>query len=424
MKTRRIILITAVVLIMVFATIPVLAQEEEEEEGPVEITMWTWFDDFRDVFPQVVEDFNESQDDIRVEQEIYSLDEYLQILQSSVAAEEEPDIFGPHTQVRGFGEEDVVIDFYEYMDDEFIDRFSDGTIQQYTWNDKLYALPWTAQTFGVFYNKEIFETYDLEIPETWSEMVEVATKLREDAPMIQPIAFGNSGQWMGADFFLPLITQTTDDPSLVIELDRRMDDSRDVSWNSEPVVEAFEIVETLVNEEVFAPGANGLSDDQATNMFYNGRAAMYFAGSWMPQTFALEAPEDLDWGVFKTPANGEGNRHWTGNESGANLSVSARSDNIDEALEFLEYLYSPEVYSQAMVDAKGMPAMKEVVDKIEDPAVRKMTSWLEDGAPHILYGEGSWDAVANAVQGVVGGEMSPEEAAEQIEEDVQKAKSR
>lgn len=409
-------ILLVVILSLIFVSIPAAAQEDE----PVTITMWTWFDDFRDVFPELVEEFNASQDEIYVEQKIFSLNEYLQILQSSIAGEEEPDILGPHTHVRGFGEAGVVIDFKDYLDEDYIDKFTDSTIKQYTWNDSLYALPWTAQTFGIFYNKDIFEEYDLEIPKTWDELIALGDEIREKTNRIQPMAFGNRGKWMGCDFYLPLITQVTDDPTLVLDMDRKSD----VGWNRDATVEALELVQRLVNEEVFAPGANGLSNDQAINMFYNDRAAMYYAGSWIPQTFSLEAPDDLNWGVFKTPAYKEGKRHWTANESGANLSVSARSDHIEEAVEFVKYMFSNEVYAEAMIEAKGMPATKEAISMIEDPVLRKMTSWLEDGAPHILYGEGSWDAVANAVQGVIGGQLTPEEAAEQIQEDVERALSR
>jgi ABC-type glycerol-3-phosphate transport system substrate-binding protein len=415
MLKRLIVIISLVMLVM--ASSVVMAQE------PVQITMWTWFDDFRNVFPEVVEEWNATHPNIQVEQQIFSLNEYLQIMETSVAANEEPDIFGPHVHVKGYGEAGVAIDFYNWLDEDFINRFEASTINQFTWNGHLYALPWTAQTFGIFYNKDIFEEMNLEIPETWDDLIEVAHKIREQSNVIQPIAFGNRGKWLGCDFFLPLITQVTDDPTLVLELDRDMDPEWDVSWNSEPVIEALELVDRLVKAEVFAPGINGLSNDQAVNMFYMGRAAMLISGSWMPSTIDLEAPDTLNWDVFQMPAYREGARHWTGDESGANLAVSKRSEHIEEALEFLKYLYSSEVYKEAMIKAKGMPAMEETVKHLEDPIVKKMASWLVDGAPHILYGEGTWDAVANAVQGLMGGQLTPEEAAAQIQRDVEKARN-
>jgi hypothetical protein len=56
--------------------------------------------------------------------------------------------------------------------------------------------------------------------------------------------------------------------------------------------------------------------------------------------------------------------------------------------------------------------------------MKEMTSWLVDGAPHILFGKGSWDAVGNAIQGIFGQTLTPEAAAAQMEADVVAARGR
>ncbi|BER93367.1 ABC transporter substrate-binding protein [Atrimonas thermophila] len=418
MRKTLLILVMVVLLSVGMLTSAIWAQDA------ITIRMWTWFDDFQTAFPKIVEKWNTAHPDIRVEQQIFSLNEYLQKLQAAVAGGSEPDIFGPHVMVRSLGEAGVSLDLNQYLDEEFLSRFTPGTIRQFTWNGHLYSLPWTAQTFGIFYNKDIFARMGLKIPETWDELIETSHTIRAMDSSIQPLPFGNRDKWLGCDFFLPLITQVTDDPTLVLDLDRRLNPERKVSWNSEPVIEALRLVEKLVKEEVFAPGINGLAYDQSLTMFYMGKGAMFYCGSWLPVTIDREAPEGFNWDVFETPAYAPGKRHWTGNESGANLAISARSKHIKETIEFLKFMYSPEVYTEAMIEARGMPAMPEILAGLENPIVKKMASWLKDGAPHILYGEGSWDAVANAVQGLMGGQLTPEEAAAQIENDVQRARSR
>ena len=79
-------------------------------------------------------------------------------------------------------------------------------------------------------------------------MIEISHTIREIDGSIQPLPFGNRDKWLGCDFFLPLITQVTDDPTLLIELDRRTDSEREVSWNSEPVIEALELVKNWLKE--------------------------------------------------------------------------------------------------------------------------------------------------------------------------------
>lgn len=411
------VLFTTALAVLLTFSIPVLAASHDT---PVEITMWTWFTEFRGVFPEIIEDFNETHEDIKVKNQFIGLSEYLQKLQSAVSGKNEPDIFGTHVNAKSYGEEGITIDLKEWVDEDFLDRFFEGTIKQYTFNDRLTALPWTAQTFGIFYNTKIFKEQGLETPNTWDELIDVSNKLRENG--VKPIAFGNRGKWLGTDFFLPLITQVTNDPELVLRLDREWSDS--IGWDSEPVVEAYELLDKLVENDVFVEGLNGISNEQARIMFYNGQAAMFIQGSWEPGTAAQQAPEDFSYDVFQMPALSSNQSHWTGNESGAQLTVSARSEHKPEAIEFLKYLYRSDVYAKAMIEGKGMPAMPETIPELEDPIIKKMTGWLSNGAPHILYGAGSWDAVANATQGLMGGNLTPKEAASQIEEAVERARER
>ena len=52
-----------------------------------------------------------------------------------------------------------------------------------------------------------------------------------------------------------------------------------------------------------------------------------------------------------------------------------------------------------------------------------MTSWIEDGTDHILFGKGSWDAVSNTCQGILDGSVTPEAGAAQIQKDIMASRS-
>jgi len=397
---------------------PTMAPAQAE---PVELTMWTWYGEQEDEFPKLDEEFNETHPGITMENRIYGSGEYLQVLEAAIAGGKGPDIFGPHVHAIEYGLAGQSIDLIDALGEEFLSRFFASTRRQFTAEGKQFALGWMAQTFGFFYNPPLFEAAGVDTPETWDELMDISDDIRDSG--VIPWAFNNAGRWLGADFFLPLITQATDDPELVYDLDAHTKPG--VSWNSEPVIEALTLVDRLVKANLFQEGVNGTDWDQSTGMFYSGKSAMFFAGSWVPQGIVQDAPPEFakTYRMYETPAWAEGKRHWCGNQAGAALGVYAHG-HIPEALEYLKFIYEDERYSGTMNNSLSMPSTMAAAELVEDPIMKEMTSWLKDGAPHILFGKGSWDAVGNAVQAVTGQLLTPEEAAEQMENDVVDARSR
>jgi len=389
---------------------------------PVKITMWTWYGEQEKEFPKLDEEFNKAHPDIIVENRIYGEAEYLPVLEAAIAGKTGPDILGPHVHAIEYGLAGQTVDLNETLGEDFLKQFFPSTRRQFTAEGKQYAIGWMAQTFGFFYNPPLFEKAGITTPpETWDEVIEVCQQIK--AAGIIPWSFNESDKWLGADFFLPLITQATDDPNLVYDLDDHTKEG--VSWNSEPVIAALDLVDRLVKAEVFQEGALGTDYDQATALFYSGKAAMYFAGSWIPQGIVQNAPPELaeTYRVFKTPAWASGKRHWCGNQAGAALAINANG-HVEQAAEYLKFIYEPDRYSKTMNSSLAMPSTEAAAAKVDDPIIKEMTSWLVDGAPHILFGKGSWDAVSNGVQAVFAQEMTTTEIAKQMEDDVVAARSR
>lgn len=396
------------------------AEEEKAEAQPVaeptKVLIWSWYSETEEALNKAIDEFNQSQSEISVEQRVYGSSEYLQVLEAAIAGGKGPDVFGPHVHAVEYGLAGQTIDLIESFGEDFLVKFFPSTRRQFTAEGKQFAMGWMAQTFGFFYNPALFEQAGVaETPETWDDLIAIAGKIREAG--IIPWAFNNADKWLGADFFLPLITQVTDNPDLVYDLDEHT--KPDVSWNSQPVIDALGMVAKLVKAKVFQDGVNGTNWDQSTALFYSGKAAMFFAGSWVPQGINMNASPEFaqSYRVFRTPAWASGKRHWCGNQAGAAWAVYAKG-HIAESIKALNYIYEDDRYVRIMNESFSMPSTIEAAKQVEHPIMKEMTSWLPDGAPHILFGKGSWDAVSNAVQGVTGELLTPEAAAAQIEQDV------
>jgi ABC-type glycerol-3-phosphate transport system substrate-binding protein len=358
--------------------------------NPATVRLWSWYTEQKDEFPKLVAAFQDKNPNIKVEARVFGTpDQYLPALQAAVASGDVPEIFAPHTRALTYGEGGISADLKKELGDSFLSDFFDSANQEYTLNGKQYALGWMAQTFGIFYNPEIFARakVDPESIQTWDDLIAAAPKIKSVGK--ESLAISCNPTTSSLDFFLPLLTQVSDDPTFFL----RLDQLDGVTWEDPVVVQAIDLNKKIVEGKVFQPGTTGTSGPQAEQMFYTEKSAMYFSGSWSPQGFVQNASKEFveKYKVMKTPAIADGKKHWTANQAGAGFAVSETSKNKDAALTFLKFMYESGQYSPTMNNSNSMPATKSAAAQIENPIMKQMTSWLieGEGCPHIPFGNGS-----------------------------------
>lgn len=391
--------------------------------NPATVRMWSWYGEQKDEFPKLVAKFQEANPNIKVENRVFGTpDQYLPALQAAVAGGDVPEIFAPHTRALTYGTGGISADLKAALGDDFLADFFESANQEYTLDGKQYAIGWMAQTFGLFYNPDILEKagVNAESIETWDDLIAAAPKFKAADTFGVSISCNPGTSAM--DFFLPLLTQVSDDPTFFLRLDQGSDG---LTWEDPVVVQALELQKRIVDAGVFQPGATGTSGDQAPQIFYTEKSAMLFNGSWSPQGFVQNASKEFvnKYKVMKTPAIRAGAKHWTANQAGAGWAVSETSKNKDAALTFIKFLYDQANYSPTMNNSNSMPATKSAAAVIENATMKQMTSWLieGEGCPHIPFGNGTVAAADPMVQ-TFEGKGEPAEVAKQMQAAVQNAR--
>jgi len=388
--------------------------------GPVKLTVWDWYDETKDVLNKAASDFTQANPNIIV---THYVDDavYLTDLTAQLTGGVGPDIFGPNILAMQLGQAGRIIDLIPALGEDFLATFFAPTRRQFTANGKQYAMGWMAQTLGFFYNPALFAKAGItNVPETWDDFITVCQKIK--AAGIIPWSFGDSDKWEGGDFFLPFITQAADNQDLTYELDDHTQSG--ISWNSQPVIDALTMFDKLMKAQITENGVNGTAWQDATTLFYGGKAAMFYSGSWQIADIATNAPKDLasSYQIFENPAWAPGKRHWCADQAGAAFSVNAEG-HIPESLQFIKYIYDPQRYSTMMNTAFSMPSTIAGAKLVQDPHLQLMTSWMVDGCNHILFGKGSSDAVTNNIQNIIDQSKTPAQVAAQIEKDVLTSRS-
>jgi ABC-type glycerol-3-phosphate transport system substrate-binding protein len=383
--------------------------------NPATVRMWSWYGEQKAEFPKLVDKFQAANPNIKVENRIFGTpDQYLPALQAAVAGGDVPEIFAPHTRALTYGTGGISADLKPLLGD-ILGDFFDSANQEYTLDGKQYAAGWMAQTFGLFYNPDIMSKAGVDAAslETWDDLIAAAPKLK--AVGKYGISISCNPGTSAMDFFLPLLTQVSNDPTFFLKLDQGLDG---LTWEDPTVVKALELQKRIVDAGVFQPGTTGTSGQQSEQLFYTEKAAMYFSGSWSPQGFVQNASKEFvkKYKVMKNPAISAGAKHWTANQAGAGWAVSDTSKNKDAAITFLKFLYDQANYSPTMNNSNSMPATKSAAAEIQNPVMKQMTSWLieGEGCPHIPFGNGTTAAADPMVQ-TFEGKGTPADVAKQMQ---------
>jgi len=223
------------------------------------------------------------------------------------------------------------LDLYPYVQKTGFDKkFKMKEVIAPDKDGKLYCVqPGADQYFTprLWYHKDIFAKYNIQIPTTFDELVKVCETLKSKD--IVPISIVGKDGWTPNLHMLQTMIMA-EDPQVAVDLNNNKTDF------SNPVVKnALERIQKLVQIGAFAPGVTNIDYGPAIEMYTSGKAAMLAMFSWETGNIEKAAP-DTDFIVW--PSAKEGNdanasiQFW-----GAPLSgylVSANTKNPEVAANF------------------------------------------------------------------------------------------
>jgi len=136
----------------------------------------------------------------------------------------------------------------------------------------VYGLPTTPYGVCCFYNKSIFDSLNMDLPETWEEIETAAPILIENGYI--PMTFGAKDNYR-AGHFLTALSMKYYGSQLKNDLI-----SGEKAWNDPETVVLIEMIEKWYHDGLF--GSNNLAYDANGELakLENGEAAIIFSGSW------------------------------------------------------------------------------------------------------------------------------------------------
>jgi raffinose/stachyose/melibiose transport system substrate-binding protein len=378
---------------------------------------------------EIIKEFEEQNPNVTVKQEILENEQYKNKLKVLAASNQLPDV--GMTWAAGFLEPYVKGNLFAPLDDVLNsglkDKFVSGTTEAYEVNNKTYALPLELNITPIYYNKEIFSKYNLEVPKTYEDFKNIVQTLAKNG--VASIALGNKDRWTGSMWYMYLADRIGGADTLKSAI------NGSGTFEDPNLIKAAEEIQNLVKMKAFIKGFNGLSNDEAKAEFTNEKAAMYLMGTWdLPQfTTNEDIPKEFrdKVGFFKFPVvdGGKGDvDSWVGGP-GVGLFVSENSKHKEEAKKFVKF-FIEKWGEQSVTKAGVIPATKVDTANIDLPQMYiDVLNELNNASNITLFADVQMNAEAaqthlNLIQSLFGEEVTPEDFAKQHQEVLSKTQGK
>lgn len=357
-----------VIISIIIGFIVLIIFSRRQTSKPVSLEMWGIIDEPA-VFAPLINSFQENNRNISVHYVQKDSAAYQNDLLKAFAANKAPDIF------MLFGNwlpsyQDKIEPLNLKNDKDWNSLIISQTFPQVVQddlvnNDSLLGIPLYIDTLALYYNKDIFDYYNIALPpQTWDEVVKLIPKLRKINSQGQvtraAIALGTSNNidW-ASDILSELMMQLGS--SMVDKTDQKAIFDEPVIQNGLKIIpgeEALKYFTQFANpKSSLYTWENGFPN--SVSAFSQGKTAMIIGYNQAQNTIQKEAP-GLRYGIASFPLLSS-NKEKINYARTMNLVVFNRSSHLKEAWQFLKYLSQSNNSQYYFLQTKNPPARLDLI---------------------------------------------------------------
>lgn len=321
-----------------------------------EITYWSWtpsaqaqVDAFEKKYPNVKVNYVNAGT---------NKDEYAKLQNAIKAGSGAPDVVQiEYYAFPQFALSDSLLDLAPYGFGDLQKDYSTGPWGSVDFDGKIYGLPQDSGPMALFYNKEVFDQYGLEVPTTWDQYVADAQKLHAADPTkfitadTGDAGFATSMIWQAGG--QPFQTSGTD-----ITINLQDDGSKKWAGTWNKLLDAGLLSTTPSWSDEWFKGLG------------NGSIASLVIGAWMPGVLESSVKDGAGkWRVAPIPTYD--GKPVTSENGGGGQAVTKQSKNPALAAAFLKWLNNDPESLKIFAESGGFPS---TTAQLNDPAFLNQAS--------------------------------------------------
>lgn len=368
----------------------------------------------------VIEKMQQENSDLKINLEMGSGTQYETVLKTKLSAGEAPDIM---TVWPGSRTADYAAKGYleKLTEEPWAARIPATINSEFSLEDDLYAMCFTVGGEGLIYNQDLFDQYNLSVPQNFDELLNVCETFQKNG--VQPFASGYKDDWV--------IMRYTNSAFATLGYGREPDfdkklASGELDFSYPGWVELFDKYGVLLDKHYFGDAILSTDSSQAIADFATGKTAMMIHTSSTISEIRKVSP-DMKLGLTATPVNNAGEELYANWKSGLGFAVSSKSKNKEAAKRFLEIWADPEV-NEALYHNNGEPTiLNDVPSTGTDPALQDFYSKFVSTEKFALGAHDRWPAgMSNnwkkKLQEFVGRQINTEQMIDWLNEEYQSMK--
>ena len=277
--------------------------------------------------------YMEEHPNVKIEVQATGWDEYWTKLEASATSNSMPDIFWMHSnQMYKYADNGILADCSDIVE---TDKYSENAVANAQGSDgKIYGVPKDKDLVVLVYNKELFDQAGVSYPDdewTWGDMIDASEQIYDKTGKYGYMAYAHDqvGYW-----------------NFVYQNGGEIlnEDGTEAEYTEPATADAIKYYIDLQKND-WCPTQDQFANTSATEQFFSGQGAMFYAGSWDLTNFCTTY-KDMNgkWDVAvlpkcPNPENGDGKAVISNSVS---YATAAKGKNKDLAMDFLKFLGSEE----------------------------------------------------------------------------------
>lgn len=303
----------------------------------------------------------------------------------------------------------------------YTENLKAGSIAQ---DGKLYAIPGTSDSRGIWYNKNVFKKAGLPEdwqPKTWADIVAAAQKVKDSQPDVIPFGMGvakANGESVSMQTFEMLLYGTKD----------QLFDTETRKWDvdSQGIIDSLNFIDEIYNQKKLGPSLSvAINSNYGSVMFQEkfpkDEVAMLLDGFWSQGNWTESGATPVEnmterFGFAAMPTQNGDDPGTTTMSGGWTWAIPAKAKNKDASWKVIQALGGKEEQAKRAI-AEGNLTVRddsaELPEYKDQPFIEEATGFLKNA--HFRPADDKYPNVSveiqNMVEAVATGSKSPEQAA-------------